>query len=316
MYQSKEWTREGATLEGYEEIIGRTYGHLAMQPADSQSLCEWQVDGVVAGQVTFSRVRSNAALSSHVSVEPDAGANQNIVIMCVEDGVVEYKERYRHIKCGSRSIMLMNTGKKMDAGQNGSVTVYSVTLPTHLLMRHCPRIEDICGIQTSSEYGLGVILRDIVKTMTEERSRSGRYDPNCFFGVFGNLVNSLYILDGDTNQDARLLIDYREKIENIIQVNIRNPELSPAFIAINMGVSLSYLYKIAQRIGISFENFIIETRLQYCNESLSDPRWINRSISEIAFYWGFKDCSHFSRRFTAKFGKSPKAFRLSETRAL
>jgi AraC-like DNA-binding protein len=35
---------------------------------------------------------------------------------------------------------------------------------------------------------------------------------------------------------------------------------------------------------------------------LCDPALRNRTISDIAFSWGFVDASHFSRAFKARFG--------------
>jgi len=43
---------------------------------------------------------------------------------------------------------------------------------------------------------------------------------------------------------------------------------------------------------------------------LCDPRSAERNITEIAFFWGFSDSSHFSRSFKQQFGVSPRTFRL------
>jgi len=55
--------------------------------------------------------------------------------------------------------------------------------------------------------------------------------------------------------------------------------------------------------------FVLDQRLQRAGQMLSDPGMRGRMISEIAFSLGFQDLSHFSRRFTAKFGRSPRAYR-------
>ncbi len=50
-------------------------------------------------------------------------------------------------------------------------------------------------------------------------------------------------------------------------------------------------------------------RLDRCREELEDRRQRARSITEIAFRWGFNDSAHFSRVFKARFGMSPRAVR-------
>ena len=57
--------------------------------------------------------------------------------------------------------------------------------------------------------------------------------------------------------------------------------------------------------------FVIDQRLQRAGQILSDPGTRCRTISEIAFSLGFQELSHFSRRFTTKFGRSPRAYRAS-----
>jgi AraC-like DNA-binding protein len=48
---------------------------------------------------------------------------------------------------------------------------------------------------------------------------------------------------------------------------------------------------------------------------LGDPALKTRTISEIAFSIGFQELSHFSRRFTQRFGRSPRAYRTQALRA-
>ena len=55
--------------------------------------------------------------------------------------------------------------------------------------------------------------------------------------------------------------------------------------------------------------WILDKRLEGVAENLRIPALLGRSITEIAFSWGFNDLSHFSRAVRAKFGASPKAFR-------
>jgi len=50
-------------------------------------------------------------------------------------------------------------------------------------------------------------------------------------------------------------------------------------------------------------------RLDATRRDLCDPALAARSISEIAFAWGFNDAAHFSRAFRARFGRSPRELR-------
>jgi AraC-like DNA-binding protein len=54
-------------------------------------------------------------------------------------------------------------------------------------------------------------------------------------------------------------------------------------------------------------------RLEACRRELGDPQQGHRSISDIAFGWGFNDAAHFSRAFRERFGLSPREWRASNS---
>jgi AraC-like DNA-binding protein len=74
-------------------------------------------------------------------------------------------------------------------------------------------------------------------------------------------------------------------------------------------MSLRSFQRLFQIHGTTPTKWILDKRLEGVAEDLRVPALIGRSITEIAFSWGFNDLSHFNRAFRAKFGVSPKAFR-------
>ncbi len=50
---------------------------------------------------------------------------------------------------------------------------------------------------------------------------------------------------------------------------------------------------------------ITRRRLERAAADLADPRLVGRTVTWIAFSWGFRDAAHFSRAFRQRFGRSP-----------
>jgi AraC-like DNA-binding protein len=50
-------------------------------------------------------------------------------------------------------------------------------------------------------------------------------------------------------------------------------------------------------------------RLERCRKALTDPAQSKRSVSEIAYSWGFCDLTHFGRAFRAAYGMLPSECR-------
>jgi AraC family transcriptional regulator, positive regulator of tynA and feaB len=61
--------------------------------------------------------------------------------------------------------------------------------------------------------------------------------------------------------------------------------------------------------GTSIRRLILERRLARCRTALEDPMQAHRSISEIAYGWGFSDMTHFGRKFRETYGMLPSEYR-------
>jgi AraC-like DNA-binding protein len=55
--------------------------------------------------------------------------------------------------------------------------------------------------------------------------------------------------------------------------------------------------------------YIWDLRLEKCRADLANPLHRHRTITEIAFAWGFNNSTHFSRIFKERFGLSARAYR-------
>ena len=101
-----------------------------------------------------------------------------------------------------------------------------------------------------------------------------------------------------------------ERIEGFIQDNLADPALGPGAIAEAVGISVRHLHRLFSARGRRVSDWIREQRLERCSADFVDRRSSGKSITEIAFSWGFSDSAHFSRCFKLRFGVSPREFRL------
>jgi AraC family transcriptional activator of tynA and feaB len=104
-----------------------------------------------------------------------------------------------------------------------------------------------------------------------------------------------------------------ERIQGFIQDNLTDPTLGPAAIAEAVGISVRHLHRLFSARGRRVSDWIREQRLERCSADFVDQRFSGKSITEIAFSWGFSDSAHFSRCFKLRFGVSPREFRLRFT---
>ena len=92
------------------------------------------------------------------------------------------------------------------------------------------------------------------------------------------------------------------------------PDLDPANIARQSGISVRYLHHLLEQTGRTFSQHLLEQRLQRALAELQDPACRFR-IADIASACGFSDISHFTRSFRRAFGETPHGVRVRTARA-
>ncbi len=85
--------------------------------------------------------------------------------------------------------------------------------------------------------------------------------------------------------------------------------LTPQVVAEEHRISRRYLHMLFHRAGTTFCDALMNARLEQAFRLLSDQRFSDLPVGEVAARCGFAEPSHFARRFKDSYGMSPKSFR-------
>jgi AraC family transcriptional activator of tynA and feaB len=100
-----------------------------------------------------------------------------------------------------------------------------------------------------------------------------------------------------------------QHILRYIDSHLAEPTLSPVEVASATGISLRHLHRVFSATDSTMGDYVRGRRLEQCRKDMLDSRLRAKTITEIAFSWGFSDAAHFSHAFRKQFGTSPRAFR-------
>ncbi|MEV4344108.1 helix-turn-helix domain-containing protein [Actinoplanes sp. NPDC049596] len=95
--------------------------------------------------------------------------------------------------------------------------------------------------------------------------------------------------------------------------HLRDPDLTPASVAAAHHISLRHLYKLCAAANFSLEQWIIDQRLAHLHHALTQPDLAHLPIATLARRWGFRDPTHFTRRFKSRYGLTPSQWRRSHS---
>lgn len=98
-------------------------------------------------------------------------------------------------------------------------------------------------------------------------------------------------------------------VRTAIESRLCNPALDPRTVAEAAGISVRYANALLGEQSTSITRLIRTRRLVRCRIALEDPLQGHRTISDIAYGWGFSDMTHFGRSFKAMYGVSPQHYR-------
>jgi AraC-like DNA-binding protein len=118
--------------------------------------------------------------------------------------------------------------------------------------------------------------------------------------------------DGPQQREA-LNATLQLRILMYVDANLHDHRLTPGSIAATHNISTRHLYVLWARAdhGLSLSQWIISRRLKKAEVRLSKEDPATATVAHIAHDCGFTDVSHFSRRFRASYGMTPREWRAS-----
>ena len=122
------------------------------------------------------------------------------------------------------------------------------------------------------------------------------------------LMNASAGRDGDAQARAALAASLRQKIVQLVDERLADPDLSPAAIASACGLSRASLYRLAE-VDDGVAALVQSRRLSRAFDLIADITARAARIDDICHSVGFASAAHFSRAFKACYGVSPRDLR-------
>jgi AraC-like DNA-binding protein len=102
---------------------------------------------------------------------------------------------------------------------------------------------------------------------------------------------------------------YLLRAKQIVEERLSDSEFNRDQLAAQLGISVRGLSRLFSDEKLGPSDYIRVRRLEHCRRALLDPNSTTRTITEIAFCYGFNDSAHFSSAFREVYGKSPREYR-------
>lgn len=296
-------------IRGFQEAICENYFPYEIDTVVSPETFESTTAAGCIGPLKISRTYVANRFSGGRPRTTRSNERNAYVLMFVEDGTVHFRGT-RSAVARSGDLILLSSDKALETQQEATGFSLAVSIPAALLKLRYAEVDEWCLIPLATTEGSSAILHDCLTAYW--RTQTGLHAPE-----YNDLAMSLIHLIGACFRnrcdlpsfDSQSMQAHFLRIRAMVAENLVDADLSADLISARLGISKSYLFMIMNAANTTLGHFILEQRLERSREMLGDPALRTRSISEIAFSIGFQELSHFSRRFSERFGRSPRAYR-------
>jgi AraC-like DNA-binding protein len=189
-------------------------------------------------------------------------------------------------------------------------TGFMVSLPRTLLPLPGSALRKAIPLVIPGATGVGAVLSGFLGDLMRHAPEMSPVDTDRMSAVLVDLVAAAVAgrLEQSMPDGARRR-SLQAAARRFIRENLSDVDLTPAAVAAALHISPRYLYQLfSGQAGVAA--WIRAQRLERCRRDLADPGLAGVPVAAVARRWGLTDTAHFSRAFSAKYGKTPREYRL------
>src|SRR3954468_252909 len=179
-----------------------------------------------------------------------------------------------------------------------------VIVPRELLQERGFHLAKLPACKISARTGSGRIAHEFVHAALSEAQK---LSPHPAIGVADTLIDLLLLplreVDAAFDRGGPAVLYVRAQA--FIREHLRDPDLSIDQISAALGCTKRYLHMLFSDRGTTVSDYIWQARLRNCRQELESHN--GKTITDVAFSWGFSSSSHFSRVFRKYFGMAPSS---------
>lgn len=296
----------------WQDVICETFIHLDCTSPQRQDfhgdvrsypLAKLQLSSMTSNQINLTRSKSRIASA------PD----EYCLAVIQGQGRTLGEQDGRQVVLNAGDIALFDSVRPYRAELQNGFQHLVLKIPRQTMQRRLGPVEVATATRIAGNRGMGLLASSFVRTLSKglvdmdeaTASRAAETALDLISAAFSETIART------ANSRSSTRAAHLVRAKSHIAANLHECDLSPGRVAVALGISVRYLNALFAESGTSVARYIWQARIERCRHALSDPFQAHRSISEIAYSWGFNDLSHFSKMFRESAGTSAREFRRS-----
>lgn len=258
------------------------------------------------GEVQFTAITATTQRGVHDTTGRH-GACPRVDLVYMRSGNITLRQNGREATLTSGQAMLFSHLEDFQFTTSELSESYLIALPSPWIERWLPD-PHTCTIRpmvSNSRWGPAIdgLLRSIGNAVEQGLPLSAQLVSDQLGGALALMCEGMASVE--TTHRRRLL----HQIRRAIAQNFADPDMTPATIAAQHGISVRYLHTLFAATGTSMGRELRSIRLARVRAMLEEPAYRSLTVAEMAYACGFNDPGYLARCFAQEFGRSPTSFR-------
>ncbi len=298
-------------LAFWTDLVCNTYVQLDCDAASGSEMIEGNIGADQLATLQLSRVTATPQIVRRTASKIARDTEDYFLVSIQTQGECTILQDQRTARLVPGDFALYDSTRPYELHFERSFQQYVLRLPGPSLRTALRDTQSLTASTVSGQQGAGHLMIGMIQTLAADISALAPESAHAVAeSVTQILIAGLSALPAARQQPVSHLTAYhREQIKACVRARLRDPALSVASIAAHLRLSSSTLHRAWSGEASSIAEWIWSQRLDAARRDLCDPSLNARSVSEIAFSWGFNDAAHFSRAFRARFGCSARELR-------
>jgi AraC-like DNA-binding protein len=297
-------------IEFWNDTAAASFTPLVSDPVDVRNF-SGRLSRTRLGDMTVAEVYSDAQTVRHSRLHVARSRVAMFFVHMMLEGESVSRQDGREAQLGPGDFTLCDTTRAYEILFKNPNRMFVVGIPETLLRRHIASPESVVAVPMSGNSGLsGLVshfLRDFWMRCHEDLDPG--VAPRVTRAIL-DLLASAYTGIPEAQPDrSSLATAHRLRIINFIEAHLGDPDLTPMRVAEACKMTPRYLHHLFSNESETVARYILRRRLEECSRALALPAQGSRTVTSIAFDYGFNSPTHFGRVFRARYGATPREYR-------
>src|SRR5215475_8031337 len=290
-------------IQRWSDALTDLCGQFDVDALEASSL-EGRINYRTVSRLKLCQIEVSQHRIAHTISRARSSEHPYIKILFQTHGVSYFEQEGRHIELLPGDCLAYDVGCPHTIISPAFTRHEVVIVPKDLLQERGFRLDKMSACKLSARTGTGRIAHDFVHAAFDEATK---LSPNSAAGVADSLIDLLLLplREADTAFDRVGPEAMYVRAQAFIREHLRDPDLCIDQISAALGCTKRYLHMLFSERGMTVSDYIWRARLE--NSRLELEAHGGKTITDVAFSWGFSSSSHFSRVFRKYFGIVPSS---------